>query len=384
MLKVAVCWSGLTKGFSAAVSFNKKLFDDISNAANNEIEFDHFCQFWNKNNKYLYDFDETLFDTQFKELDGIATENIEYMPTIIDILDPKMTVLNNFNDFGKQLLGKKFLALHPKFTEYKTFAAQHGRYIHKTENDISNTSIDFREIIGYTVHEKYCRIVKHFAQFYAFEQVVSLAKVYDTDYDVIIKMRYDIVLEQDDILNTVKLMYKAKSDNSIMVEWFELPEHINGVHVSTTYLHNTNIQTVIDTGKKWCISDVFFHGSAACMYKLVDNIVDNVYTYYCFSDDKDVVHQEQLWFNEICNKNITCNAYDNSIRYAILRNTTDFDIFKQFNCNVRTYVNEYKNKLPKSEPNAKLSDVTWDDPRRYFVPPDNYILASMVKLILRY
>ena len=49
-----------------------------------------------------------------------------------------------------------------------------------------------------------------------------------------------------------------------------------------------------------------------------------------------------------------------------------------------TTSNEYKNKLPKSEPNAKLSDVTWDDPRRYFVPPDNYILASMLKLILRY
>ena len=382
MLKVAVCWSGLIRGLHNVVSFNKQLFDDIHNDANTEIEIDHFCQFWNKNNKYPYDFDQTLFDTQLKELDGIETENPEHACKIIDILDPNSTVFTDFNSMGTKLLGKRFLALDPAFTEYKITTAQSGMFIHKTESDITNNVIDFREEWGYDVHHRYCYTIKHLAQFYAFEQVVSLAKQYDKDYDVIIRMRYDVVLAPDYISGLITSIYKTEYDNSILVGWFELPNYSNGVHINTTFMYSTNIQTVIDTGKKWCIADPFFIGSAACMYKLADNIFDNSYTYYCYSDDKPLLHAEQLYFNEICNKHITCNASDNSMQYIILRDATELDIFKKFNCDVVTYRAEYKNTSFKHIGN--LLDVSRSDPRRYFIPPNGYVLASMLKLILRY
>jgi hypothetical protein len=382
MLKVAVCWSGLIRVLPDVVSFNKQLFDDICNDANNEIEIDHFCQFWNKNNKYPYDFDQTLFDTQFKELDGIETENLEHAYKIIDILDPKTTVFTDFNSMGTKLLGKRFLSLDPKFAEYKNTAAQSGMFIHKTESDITNNIIDFREEWGYDVHHRYCRIIKHLAQFYAFEQVVSLAKQYDKDYDVIIRMRYDVVLAPDYISGLITSIYKTEYDNSILVGWFELPNYKNGVDTNTTFMYSTNIQTAIDTGKKWCIADPFFIGSAACMYKLADNIFDNSYTYYCYSDDKHLLHAEQLWFNEICNKHVACNASDNSMQYIILRDATELDIFKKFNCDVVTYRAEHKHKSPKHM--GDPLDVIRSDPRRYVILPDNYILASMLKLILRY
>jgi hypothetical protein len=384
MLKVAICWSGLTKGLTNVVSFNKQLFDNISSITNDEIEFDHFCQFWNNNNKYLYDFDETLFDTQFKELDGVATENSDHVTDIIDILCPKSTVVDDFNTMGKKLLGTNFLKIHPIFLEYKTLAAQHGMVTHTTEYDINNT-VDVREVWGYDVHLHYCHLVKHVAQFYAFEKVVSLAKVYDKDYDIIVRIRYDTVLAPSDIQNLITSMYNAKSDNAIIVSWFELPECVNNIH-NTTFLSDTNINTAAETGKRWCIDDPFFIGSASCMYRLADNMFDNVYNYYCAGDDKNSLHAEHLWFNEIYTKRITCNASGNLMRYIIARNATDLDIFKQFYYNVARYRTEHRDKVEGTNHiiDSKSPSIIWSDPRRYVIPPNTYALASMLKLILQY
>jgi len=372
MLKVAVCWSGLTKGLTNAVSFNKQLFDSIY-STHDEIEFDHFCHFWNKNNKYLYDFDETLFGTQFKELDGIATENPEHVCSIIDILDPKTVVFTDFNSMGKQLLGNRFFAVNPQFIEFKTIAEQQGTHIHKT---IANM-----ERWGYSVHHQYCRLINHLAQLYSFEKVVSLAKAHNKDYDVIIRMRYDTVLAPGDISNLITSMYKAKSDDTILVRWFELTE-VNS-H-DTKFLYNTSIETVADTGKRWGIDDPVFVGSASCMYKLSDNIFDNSYEYFCVDNNQISLFVEHLWFKEMCNKHIRCNAIENSVGYVILRSSADLDIFKEFHCNVYRYRIEHRNKLPEFNGiiAPELPSVDWSDTQKYVILPDTYILASMLKLIL--
>ena len=48
-MRVAVCWGTLIRVVDV-VKHNKKLFDEIDS----DIKFDHFCQFWSKDNKYPY------------------------------------------------------------------------------------------------------------------------------------------------------------------------------------------------------------------------------------------------------------------------------------------------------------------------------------------
>ena len=49
MLRVAVCFSGLTRDVSELVSYNKTLLDNYGF----EIKFDYFCQFFSKDNNFL-------------------------------------------------------------------------------------------------------------------------------------------------------------------------------------------------------------------------------------------------------------------------------------------------------------------------------------------
>ena len=52
VIRVAVCWGGMTRDLIEVVSHNKTLFDSVSAVLGNNIKFDHFCQFWSKDNKF--------------------------------------------------------------------------------------------------------------------------------------------------------------------------------------------------------------------------------------------------------------------------------------------------------------------------------------------
>ena len=99
MLRVAVCWSSLTRDSFEVVNHNKLLLNETAALSNNSIQFDHFCQFWNSHNKYPYTVDETI-DASCQIGDFIPNENPDSKLKIIDILEPKLTVTNSFKDMS--------------------------------------------------------------------------------------------------------------------------------------------------------------------------------------------------------------------------------------------------------------------------------------------
>lgn len=361
MLRVAVCWSSLTRDSIEVVNHNKLLLDETAALSNNSIRFDHFCQFWNSHNKYPYTVDETI-DAPCQIGDFIPDENPDSKLKIIDILEPKLTVTNSFKDMSESV----------------------ASYIRKNDVDVAEM-YDYFNFFNYTTIDKktfksdseiynwsekvlkpYCFLINKLGQYYAFEKSVMLAKTYSQtenfDYDVILRMRYDTaLLPGSNMSHTIKEIERATTNRCIVVQNFTAENATSDVAMidlhRETLTHDVDLLTInqkIDAPIKYGIADYMFLGSSIQMYKLASNLfknVSNAFAHVCPDIDLEFrTSSEILWFNEIHNKHIACVSSKLAMGIICYQSTNfnslvqvDFDTSRYFNDSM----NGFRTILPK-------------------------------------
>lgn len=377
MLRVAVCWSGLTR-VTDAVVFNKKLFDEVTS---DDISFDHYCQFWNSDNRYPYDSNiEELITNQFLELDLLPRENKENTYSIIDILQPKSIVYTQYNSMS-WVIEKYYIQSESTFTDefFKLVKTTTDTSIIKLDGEIANNKIDLTEIWGWTLHQRYSGFVNRLSQFYAFEKSVSLVKASTNSYDVILRMRYDAVFDPDDITQLIESMQYAKTNNTLMVNEFRRYDY-----EQNKVAHIRGDPSDPLSGTNFGIDDNLFWGETACMFELTSDLFHNASKLHCSPlrlTTGDTA--ESLWFNVIKNKNIPCQSASSMnvhIGRALIRKESDLDILKEMEFDTWIFQNNITDsyRVPGLSYTDRLADVDWSNPRRYFIEPDNYILAKML------
>jgi hypothetical protein len=346
VIRVAVCWGGMTRDLIEVVSHNKTLFDSVSAVLGNNIKFDHFCQFWSKDNKFPYKLDESIDASVIDDI--IPDESITNVLKIIDILNPKSTITNNFKDMSGSVIN---------FLNKNVSGIDSNNYCNFFDNETINKSTfkNFEQLLHWAeIHSQYCQIINRLAQFYVFEQSVLLAKEYSLsenfDFDVIIRMRYDTALMSSDMYRTFNQIHCAVNTENCIIT--------HGFTYTTDDSHNTldydiNMKTITNVDSiSYGIIDVVIIGSSHQMYSLVDNLFNNVsdaYSNLCSTNTIDrSVTQERLWFNEVYKKQILCVSND-LLTYALCRHTTDLDRLKMNGFDVRKFVDEnIANKIART------------------------------------
>ena len=385
MLRVAVCWSGLTR-VTDAVVFNKKLFDEVTS---DDISFDHYCQFWNSDNRYPYDSNiEELITNQFLELDLLPRENKENTYSIIDILQPKSIVYTQYNSMS-WVIEKYYIQSESTFTDefFKLVKTTTDTSIIKLDGEIANNKIDLTEIWGWTLHQRYSGFVNRLSQFYAFEKSVSLVKASTNSYDVILRMRYDAVFDPDDITQLIESMQYAKTNNTLMVNEFRRYDY-----EQNKVAHIRGDPSDPLSGTNFGIDDNLFWGETACMFELTSDLFHNASKLHCSPlrlTTGDTA--ESLWFNVIKNKNIPCQTelyrtYLQSkeviIQRFLLRENLNLDELKQINFDAVIYNTLiFRYMKPNSCYSDRLSEPVWSDINRYVISPGNYILEKIFKYL---
>jgi hypothetical protein len=337
VIRVAVCWGGMTRDLIEVVSHNKTLFDSVSAVPGNNIKFDHFCQFWSKDNKFPYKLDESIDASVIDDI--IPDESISNVLKIIDILNPKSTITNNFKDMSGSVIN---------FLNKNVSGIDSNNYCNFFDNETINKSTfkNFDQLYHWAeIHGQYCQVINRLAQFYVFEQSVLLAKEYSLsenfDFDVILRLRYDTALMPSDMHRTFNQIHCAvNTDNCIITHSFTY---------TTDDSHNTldydiNMKTITNVDSiRYGIIDVIIIGSSHQMYRLADNLFNNVsdvYSNLCSTNTIDrSITQEILWFNEVYNKQILCVSND-LLTYALCRQAIDLDRLKMNGFDVRKFVFE--------------------------------------------
>ena len=375
MLRVAVCWSGLTQSVTEATKFNKEFIDSISATTNTDIMFDHFCHFWNSNNRYPYDtITEEILRCQFNEIDAIAIENQETVETIINTLQPKATTHSNLNEL--------YAGFKEHFMPYKHLLEDLDfvKYIDTTEDHISKEVFNKLEFFGFNAHRSYCTFVTDMAQFYGFQKSVSLAEQSFNEYDVVLRIRYDVVLVPNAKLLVGLLLDSISSDAIIQNEFRRYgsgPVEIVNDVFDINELNGTN----------YGIEDCVFWGPPSCMFKLSKNLSNDAATLYAahrqLENPMYWKAAEVVWLNTIKNKNILCNtsrATSNVLLYTIVRSNEQFEIFKELNFDIFIFYKEILiqyNNMPRAY-SCNGCDIDLQKPGGYFVPPDNYVLLTLL------
>lgn len=308
MLRIAVCWSGLTRDLVNVVQHNKTMFDKIETTA--DLKFDHFCQFWNSDNKFPYTIDASIDKNLIN--DSIPAEHLDSRLKIVDILEPKLTITTDFKSMSPSVIS--FLNMNTSKDYPLT------RYYGFFDTEIIDTStfqtiFEFRKWAG--VHDIYVNVINRLAQFYAFEKSVLLAKEYslaeNLDYDVVIRIRYDTALLPDNhfknyLSKTIEQIHRCWLNDCIVVEDFK-----KGLNLKTLdYDINMKTKKTIDTCHG--VADMIMIGSSTQIYRLTDNLSENVsraITYMCETNPnldnlKEFPSAEILWFDELCKKQIVC------------------------------------------------------------------------------
>ena len=345
-LRVAVCWSGLIRGLPEASQLNKEVFDSIARASKNTITFDHFCHFWNSDNRYPYDFDKDFFDKHLSQLDGIYKEDPDNKYKIINTLHPKLISCSDVNSMTWVLEQHRFES-HPGFNPINdALQFAKGKTIDENtfpyhEPVLVNTvdiadNLDLFEIWGWA-HNQYCGLMNRQAQFYSFEQSVSLIKEYNKEYDLVLKMRYDIALVPTDINKLITVMQRSLNEDAILVNDFR--EH------ETVFLDLVTLDSANKDGRKYGIDDFIFIGPANYMYRLADNIFVNSSRYYCFNEDPKNVWGEHTWLNEMCTKKLPVKSListNTPFRSVLFRYKEDINIFKELGYDCHKYSEKFK------------------------------------------
>jgi hypothetical protein len=349
MLRVAVCWSGLIRGVPEAAKLNKQIFDNITKKTNGDITFDHYCHFWNSDNRYPYQFDKEFFDKHLNQLEGIYEEDPNDKFKIINTLHPKLISCSNVNSMSWVLEQHRF-ASHPlfnpladvfEFIKGKTIDENTFPYNRPVLVNTANTvsivdNLDLFEIWGW-VHNQYCGLMNRQAQFYSFEKSVTLVKEYNENYDLILKMRYDISLIPNEINKIIAVIQKSFNEDSMLVNDFR--EHEN-VFPEILTLDSAN-----KDGHRYGIEDFIFIGPIGYMYRLAENIFVNSSKYYCFNKDSDNIWSEHTLLNEILTKNIPCRSLSPenlTISSALFRYKEDITVFRECNYDYKKYGEKFK------------------------------------------
>lgn len=329
MLRVAVCWSGLTRDVSEVTAHNKTLFD----AAGADITFDHFCQFWSTDNKFPFKLDASIID---QIGDFIPVESVNNVSRIIDTLGPKLTITSNFKDMCAKASSSVddnddcFLG---RYKQLFDLTITNGRFLNVD---------DFRRFVH--LHGRYIGLVNKLSQFYAFEQSVKLVEKYSKsekfNYDVVLRMRYDAALIPDKVHSNLlydlkEQLHRSFINNCMIVRHFTEEFSIDSPYdksivdyVLNQKIKNNNIYGVVD----W-----IFFGSSASMYKLANNLFKNVSAEFGHMGNVTNPNYwssaEILWFNEIHKKHIPC-VQSNFNRSVIIRDSELFNKLKLVNYDV--------------------------------------------------
>ena len=356
VIRVAVCWSGLTRDLIDVVSHNMTLFDEVLTVPRNNIKFDHFCQFWSKDNKFPYKLDESIDASVIEDI--IPDESITNVLKIIDIVNPKSTITNNFKDMSGSVVN---------FLNKNVSGIDSNNYCNFFENETINKSTfkSFEQLYHWTdIHGQYCRVINKLAQFYAFEQSVLLAKEYSQsqnfDYDVIIRVRYDTALIPCDIRRTVNQIHcVVNTENCVMTHNFLYQPDGTG-HYALDYDIKMKTITKVDS-VRYGINDHIIIGSGHQMYNLVDNLFNNVsnaYSDWCITYPFDIT-QERLWFNELYEKQILCVSTDLLPFILCRRAIIDLDKLKMNGFDARKFLFHDTNNLMQVPNGSMKANGHW-------------------------
>ena len=355
MLRIAVCWSGLTRELVNVVQHNKTMFNEIKDMTN--IKFDHFCQFWNSDNKFPYIVDASVDKNLIN--DSIPSEHNNSRLEIINVLQPKSTIVTNFKDMSTGVIS--FLKMNTSkdylFTRYYDFFN-----IETINASTFPTEFEFRKWAG--VHDIYVNVINRLAQFYAFEKSVLLAKEYSLaenfNYDVVLRIRYDTALLPNThfknyLSDTIEQIHRCLTNNCVVVEDFKEGLTLN------TLDYDIGMQTNNNADKFYGIADLVMLGPAMQIYNLVDNLFENVSqtiaymssTNTQFVNLKGCPSAEILWFEELYKKHIPCVSSNRNHVMLCYQNDLSLDYIRD-------------NIIDKNRPINILPDIDfcWPD---YFV-----------------
>ena len=356
VIRVAVCWSGLTRDLIDVVSHNMTLFDEVLTVPRNNIKFDHFCQFWSKDNKFPYKLDESIDASVIEDI--IPDESITNVLKIIDIVNPKSTITNNFKDMSGSVVN---------FLNKNVSGIDSNNYCNFFENETINKSTfkSFEQLYHWTdIHGQYCRVINKLAQFYAFEQSVLLAKEYSQsqnfDYDVIIRIRYDVALILDNkdktpIMRLTDQIYRSFNEDCLVVQEF-FTKGLNSFYQRCVDNPTKQKGTKLN---EYEMVDSCFLGSSNSMYKLANDFFKNVksdFLFRCMQQDEESwcwPSTDKLWVNDILKKNIPCQTGELN-KWLVIRNQTAFEKAKPFlsdydNC--LDFLDVYSHRLPVLDQN---------------------------------
>ena len=351
-MRVAVCWGTLIRVVDV-VKHNKKLFDEIDS----DIKFDHFCQFWSKDNKYPYTLNSNINPDMI--LDFIPSEKFNDVSEVIDILKPKSVIINDFKDIATSNLKS---SESDDITLLNLNHVSHMLSKAVTTNEAFSTIDNFKKFAN--LQQCYCFLINKLAQFYAFEQSVLLAKEYSQsqnfDYDVIIRIRYDVALILDNkdktpIMRLTDQIYRSFNEDCLVVQEF-FTKGLNSFYQRCVDNPTKQKGTKLN---EYEMVDSCFLGSSNSMYKLANDFFKNVksdFLFRCMQQDEESwcwPSTDKLWVNDILKKNIPCQTGELN-KWLVIRNQTAFEKAKPFlsdydNC--LDFLDVYSHRLPVLDQN---------------------------------
>lgn len=303
-IKIAVCLSGQIRSSPEVVSINKHKLDEFALKYN--LDIDYFCHFWNQNDRYPYQIDRNLLENQIDKLDIIDTDSEWFQTRVLKSLNPKKVKFSTYNEMLPEIQRLHFYSNTGLFNEV------HNNYISK-----SYFNEDIEKFCAWgKLHVYYCNIIKQLAQFYSFEQSVSLVKEYsmrddNNVYDIIMRLRYDTMIVDQDLEPVITAVYKAIDKNSIIVNDIRKYPGDGSIIYDRQTRVKRNRKHKTDMGE-FGVADTFFLGSAASMILLVNDLYTNVSKNYAYNvhDIAAMINftPEMLWFKEIENKGIPCEC----------------------------------------------------------------------------
>ena len=318
-IKIAVCYSGKTRGLEECLHHNEKFFKTL--CEKNPFEYHNYCHFWDHEKPYPYDMSLDLI----KKINVLSYDSYESYERTISILKPVKTKTSNYNALI-DMFRNDFLSRNINYKMKVMYDSLVGKYIEDKDVDI----YQFVEL-----NDEINTFVINLSQFYGFENVVSLVETQVANgkvicqFDIIIRLRYDTFIPMSSLDSVVNSIYTALETNSIICNSFNsyeffYPAGKKNLERKVTYHNNTSnleLNTISEFQDCYGMNDISFLSTTTTMYYFATNMTNNVSkTISWFDKEKKMLEfgAEYSWAKEANSKKIKVISQDNCIYGSII------------------------------------------------------------------
>ena len=321
--KVAICFSGKIRQGHDVTKINMDFFKRLEN--NNPVRFDYYCHTWNPGTVYPYYFSKSIADA----VGVITSDSNDDINEIIDIIKPIKAKTDPYYQLYNYYKKNKVYSEH--YSKFNNWLLENQHcYINLKELDLHNF------VIWAQSHNVFNRYIHHLSQFYSFEQSINLAKNNihlrnSHHYDVVIKMRYDVLIDQD-AENFLTTIYASENNNCIRISCFNLfyyPDTKNGTADLIKHVNNCCNKDMIfsESAHSYGVSDRMMIGGANSMYFLAYDLTQFLSDRIINIDNEPKVktpRAEYFWALAAEKKNILIEADSSFPRTSIIRDFNDY------------------------------------------------------------